>query len=175
MDGFSGVAAALSLTIQLASTVQSIWQFLRNVENAPKELTSVMEQLDLLHQILSYLENLMQWQVSLEHPQTSYALVTAALQNCEKRVTTVGDLVKPLTAGPVRRPWLQKVLGSIRFVLKKEDIQTSQGQVGGAIQALQLALFTNQYEHPITRPVSTDNRWVDCIMHMLRSQALNGL
>jgi len=148
MDGFSGVAAALSLAIQLANTVQSIRQFLRNVENAPKELASVMEQLDLLHQILSYLKDFMQWQTSLEHPPTSYILVTGALQNCEKRVRTVEDLVKPLTAKVVRIPWLQKALGSMRLVLKKEDIQTSQVQVAGAIQVLQLALFTDQYATP---------------------------
>lgn len=148
MDGFSGVAAALSLAIQLASTVQSIRQLLRNVENAPRELTSVMEQLDLLHQILSYLKDFMQGPASLENQPTSYILVTCALQNCERRVKTVEDLVKPLTARVVRTPWLQKALGSMRLVLKKEDIQTSQAQVGGAIQLLQLTLFSDQYASP---------------------------
>ena len=146
MDGFSGAAAVISLTIQLASTVQSIRQFLHNVDNAPKELASVMEQLDLLHQILSGLEHLMQRQDSLEHLPTSYAIVTSALQNCQRRVRTVEEQVRPLTARLVRRPWLQKALGSMKFVLKKEDIQTSQALVRGAIEVLQVALFTNQYE-----------------------------
>lgn len=148
MDGFSGVAAALSLAIQLASTVQSIRQLLRSVENAPKELTSVMEQLDLLHQILSHLKDFMQGQTSPGHPPISYTLVTGALKTCEKRVRMIEDLVKPLTAKVVRIPRLQKALSSMRLVLKKEDIQRSQVQVGGAIQVLQLALFTDQYATP---------------------------
>jgi uncharacterized protein YoxC len=173
MDGFSGAAAVLSLTIQLASTVHSIRQFLRNVENAPKELASVIEHLDLLHQILSYLEDFMQRQATLEHPPISDALVTSALQSCEKRVRSVEDQVKPFTARLFRRHWLQKALGSMKFVLKKEDIQTSQVLVGGAIQMLQLALFTNQYETPNCTSVWTDDWWPESIMHMSRSQALN--
>lgn len=152
MDGFSGAAAVISLTIQLASTVQSVRQFLHNVKDAPKELTSVTEQLDSLHRILSILKDFMQRQDSREHLPTSYSIVMSALQDCEQRIRTVEEQVKVFTARVVRTPWLQKALGSVKFVLKKEDIQTSQALVVGAIQILLVALSTNQYRIPAYTP-----------------------
>lgn len=146
MDGFSGAAAAVSLAVQLASTVQSIRQFLHNIEHASQELSAITARLDLLHELLTMVESLMQEQPYLRSPPATHVLIDCALENCSNSVKILKALVKPLEEGLVRRSRFQKTLGLMKVMLKREDIQTSEHQLQGAIQMLHVAISVDQYE-----------------------------
>ena len=158
MDGVSSAAAVVSLAIQLAGTVQTIRQFLHNVETAPKELSVIVDLLDQLHQNLSHVENLIQLETSLENAPASYAALTSALVGCVKRIKTLEEFINTLRARLVRQHRLQKAWGALKVVSQKEHIQILQLQLRDALLALQMAISTNtaevQYEHPrrVQRP-----------------------
>ena len=48
MDGFSGVLAVVSCSLQLVDTIQKVNKFLKEVQNAPEELARLM---DALHEL----------------------------------------------------------------------------------------------------------------------------
>lgn len=63
MDGLRGAAsgiAVISLAIQLASSIQDIQRFMRNVSGASKELERLMNLLDQLYLLLHGIKSFMQ-------------------------------------------------------------------------------------------------------------------
>lgn len=161
MEAFSGAAAAIALAVQLGSTVKTIKQFLRNVANAPSELLTIVDLLELLHHNLGHLEQLIRSQESLGVRLSSLALFGSALKNCEKRLDTAIKLVAELKASRVRDHRLQKIWGSLKIVSKKEDLQIVQTQLRDACMALQMAIATNAAEvqsvqHPCIEAQAVD-------------------
>lgn len=150
MDAVSSAAAVISLAIQLTGTVQSVRQFLNNVENAPKELSAITDLLGLLHQSLSHVEALVRSQHA--HGITSHTPVTSALQCCQNKVKTLENFIATLKASLISRHRLRKAWGSIKVVSRKGDIQMLQMQLRDAVLALQMAISTStaeiQHVHP---------------------------
>jgi Zn-dependent oligopeptidase len=55
----SGTFAVVSLATQLAQIVQEVSKFLRNVQDAPKEVVRILEVLDQLHGTLDQVKQLL--------------------------------------------------------------------------------------------------------------------
>ena len=146
MEPFSGAAAAVSLAIQLAGTVQTIRRFLHNIKNAPKELFAINHLLDQLHQNLSDIANIMELQRSLNIVLDSHRSVSNALTSCHKNIKMLEDPIKKAEADFAGRHRLQKVRESLRILSKKEDVQVLQFQLRDAVMALQMAISTNSAE-----------------------------
>ncbi|KAL8723571.1 MAG: hypothetical protein Q9181_007259 [Wetmoreana brouardii] len=150
MDAVSGAAAVISLAIQLVGSIQSVRRFLHNVENAPKDLSAIIDLLGLLETNLNHARKLME----LQQVQgiTPHASITDALEACEKRVKTLEDFITALRTGLVRRNRLQKAWGSLKIVSKKEDIRLMHVQLRDTVLALQMAISSNsaevQYVYP---------------------------
>ena len=89
MDGISGALAVVSFAIQLGGTVNQIRKFLRNVENAPVELSRLVSLLDHLHASLDQARCLVDQQTFVLGDLGSVKSVANAVQNCN-------ELVKPL-------------------------------------------------------------------------------
>lgn len=146
MDPFSGATAAVSLALQLTSTVHSVRQFLQNIQDAPKEIAAILEITDQLNGHLKAVARLSE----LQHPQQqtpiSSSTIEDALKSCEKRVKTLEAIANRLResfcgSGRLRNSW-----ASVRVVLKKEDIQHLQVQMRDSVQALQTALMISSIE-----------------------------
>ena len=146
MDPFSGAAAAVSLAIQLAGTVQTIRRFLHNIKNAPKELSAINHLLDQLHQNLSDVAKIMELQRSLDLVLDSHRSVTNALTSCHKNIKMLEDPINKAEADLAGRHRLQKGWKSLRILSKKDEVQVLQFQLRDAIMALQMAVSTNSAE-----------------------------
>lgn len=143
MDVVSSAAAVVSLAIQLAGTVQTIRQLLRSIEHGPKELITLGDLLDQIHETMKHVERVVQSQASMEYPPASYNAIRSAMTMSRKRLAMLEDFIGALKASFARQRWLKKARLMVKIVSNKEDIQVLQSQLRDALSALHMAISTN--------------------------------
>lgn len=144
MDGVSGALAVVSLAIQLFETVQETTKFVQDISNAPTELTRLCETLDQLGSVLSYVRQLMDQQLLVPHLPGSPLFILEALQNCDRDLQPLKEIVnKAKEASNDFRA--RKFWKSLKFVMKKEQLQELQSQLKDAKSDLQFAVSANSW------------------------------
>ena len=78
--------AAVSLALQLAGTVQTVNEFLCTIRNAPSELVTLIETMDLMQSNLNQVQSLVEQQFSDSSLGGSPVFILNALKLCERRV-----------------------------------------------------------------------------------------
>ena len=159
MDGVSGAFAVVSLTIQLAETIQKIKGFYREIRNVPKELLILIQDLDRLDGCFKCVRDLIEQQNSpLNASSSSLKLVESVLGDCKTIFQELETFVNKAGGSLVRRNHLQRAWGSLKIVLKKEDIQNLQNQLRKATETLHFAISINsafQYSDQCSNKVET--------------------
>lgn len=146
MDPLSTAAsgiAVISLTIQLASSVQDIHRFLRGVSGAPKELERLVDLLEQLECILDGIRALHQKQKEQGSIPDMHTAVIRALKTCQSRLELLESIVEKAKKDMNRSSKALKTWASLRLTLKKKDVDEFEGRLEQAMMRLQMAVTMN--------------------------------
>ena len=149
MDGLSGAASAIaivSLAVQLVDTVQEISKFLKNVQDAPKEVLRLVETLDQLQGTLDNVRQLIDHQFLVLRLPGSPVFITKAMENCEKQIKALETVVWKAKKSLGHRHMVRRTWSSIKTVAKKPDIEDIQCRLRDAKMDLQFALSSNSWQ-----------------------------
>ena len=149
MDGLSNVASAValvSLAIELVDTVQEISKFLKNIQDAPKEVLMLIETLDQLQGTLDNVRQLIDQQFLVLRLPGSPTFITKAMGNCEKHIKALETIASTARRSFEHQHKLRRTWASIRLVAKKQDIEDIQCRLRDAKMDLQFALTSNSWQ-----------------------------
>ena len=149
MEGLSGAASAItivSLAVQLVDTVREITKFLRNVQDAPKEVLRLLETLDQLQGTLDAVRQLIDHQFLVLRLPGSPVFITKAMENCEKQIKALETLVCKARKSLEHQHMLRRTWSSMKFVAKKQDIEDIQHRLRDAKTDLQFAVSSNSWQ-----------------------------
>lgn len=146
MDGVASAFAVVSLAIQLVETVQEMRDFLRSVQNAPNELIKLVETLEQLHGTLTQVKYLLEQQYSMLRLPGSPVFMENALQNCNKKISTLEKIVNEAKVSFARQSRVKRTWAAMKLVYKKEDIQKMQTQLLYVETGLQTAMLSNSWQ-----------------------------
>ncbi|CAD6581412.1 MAG: hypothetical protein ASARMPRED_000606 [Alectoria sarmentosa] len=146
MDGVSSAFAVVSLAIQLVETGEKISKFLTSIQDAPSEIIKLGHTLDQLNGVLKQVSYLLEQQYLVLRLPGSPVFITNALENCEKRIKALEDVIQKAKKSMDHRGRVQRSWATMRFVSKKEDIQEMQSQLRDAQAGLQTAMLSNSWQ-----------------------------
>ena len=149
MDGLSSAASAIaivSLAIQLVDKVQEIRKFLKNVQDAPKEVLRLLETLDQLRGTLDNVRQLIDHQFLVLRLPGSPIFITKAMENCEKQIKALETVVWKAKRSLEHQHMLRRTWSSMKVVAKKHDIEDIQCRLRDAKMDLQFALSSNSWQ-----------------------------
>lgn len=149
MDGLSSAASAIavvSLAIKLVQTVQEISKFLKNVQDAPKEVLRLIETLDQLQGTLDNVRQLIDQQFLVFRLPGSPTFITKAMENCEKQIQALETFASGGRRSLEHQHRLRRTWTSMRIVAKKQDIEDIQCRLKDAKMDLQFALSSNSWQ-----------------------------
>lgn len=160
MEAVGGALAVVSLTLQLAATVQQVSKFLRDVRDAPKEVVRLIETLDQLHDTLEHVRQLVEQQFVVLRLPGSPELITKAVETCEKHVKTLETIAKRAQRCLDDQPKLRRIWSSMKNVAKRQDLDDLQARLKEAKGDLQLAILSNsmQLQYSAIRPSPCQTR-----------------
>ncbi|EON67347.1 hypothetical protein W97_06600 [Coniosporium apollinis CBS 100218] len=136
MDGLSGpasVIAIVSLTIQLADSINKLCGLFSSIRNAPEDIKSILKDLQVLETVRK----------SIQHNQELYGPhqeVAAALQGCHQELLALQAIVDDLAPGFAMRNSFQRKWNAIRSVSKSEKMKDFRARLQEAKTTLILAL-----------------------------------
>ena len=149
MDGVSGAASVITvitLAIQLGQAVQKINKFLRNVDEAPKEVVRLIEMLDQLHGTLEHVKELLEQQSLVLRLPGSPLFITRALEKCEKHIDELEILSAKVRSAFGHQRKLRRTWASMNFVVKKHDLEDIRCRLRDAKTDLQFAISSNSWQ-----------------------------
>ena len=146
MDGVASAFAVVSLAVQLVDTVQEIRDFLRSVQNAPNELIKLVETLEQLHGTLNQVKHLLEQQYSILRLPGSPVFMESALQNCNRKISTLEKAVNEAKVSLARQSRMMRTWTAMKLVSKKEEIREMQSQLLQAETGLQTATLRNSWQ-----------------------------
>ena len=155
MDGLSNVASAIavvSLAVQLVDTIQEISKFLKNAQDAPNEVSRLLETLAQLQGTLDNVRQLIDQQFLVLRLPGSPVFITSAMENCEKHIKELETFVSTARRSFENQRMLRRTWASLRVVAKKQDIEDIQRRLRDAKMDLQFALSSNSWQLQSAKP-----------------------
>jgi len=140
MDGASGAIAVVSLAVQLVATVQHITKLFRSIRGSPKQLSHLVETLDQLRDNLDSARLFIDKHITNNGLSDTLLAVTNALKRCQSKVTMLEEFVNKVRTYLDCQSGIRKSLGSLKIVMKREDMQEILSQVRDATDGLQTAV-----------------------------------
>lgn len=137
--------AAVSFTIQLASIVQTLNEFVRLIHDAPNELVSLIETMDLMQGNLRQVHYLFEQQFSDSSLAGSPVYILNALKVCERRVEAQRPWVEEIKRSLTTRHLMKRTWASMSLRPKKTQLSEMQFQLRDAMTNLQFAVLNNQW------------------------------
>ncbi len=143
MEAAAAGIAVVSLTLQVAHTVRTSYEFFRSVKGAPKELDRLLDLLEELNDAFDDAKSVLE-----KHGAEEVSLLVPAprmcrtLQRCERALIPLQELVKKLGAA-LQKPNTtgSKAWASVVLALKKKDVETIEERLRQALAALQRGLI----------------------------------
>ena len=146
MDGVSSAFAVVSLAIQLVETGEKISKFLSGVHDAPSGVSKLGQSVDQLNSTLKQVSYLLEQQYLILRLPGSPIFITGALENCEKRIKALEDVIVKAKTAIDQRNCVHRSWAAIKFVSKKDDIREMQSQIYDAQVGLQTAMLSNSWQ-----------------------------
>lgn len=137
--------AAVSFAIQLASIVQTLNEFVRLIHDAPNELVSLIETMDLMQGNLRQVHYLFEQQFSDSSLAGSPVYILNALKVCERRVEAQRPWVEEIKRSLTTRHLMKRTWASLSLRPKKTQLSDMQFQLRDAMTNLQFAVLNNQW------------------------------
>jgi hypothetical protein len=139
----AGVFYVVSLSIQLAESVQKVKGFYANVKNAPPRLADLLEEIAEMSELIK----------ELDHEQLSTGVVTSPLmKRCIESSLKAVEYFAAFSVELDTRVKRRKIGGGVKFALGKEEIERMLNRVERAKSLLTLAYMQyqtalQQYQH----------------------------
>ena len=146
MDGVSSAFAVVSLAIQLVETGQKISSFLTSIEDAPSEISKLVQSVDQLNGTLKQVSSLLEQQYLVLRLPGSPVFITNALENCEKRMKTLESVISKARIAMDHRNRVHRSWAAIKFSWKKEYVREMQKQLRDAEAGLRTAMLCNSWQ-----------------------------
>lgn len=146
MTALGSAFAVVSLAIQLVGTVKEVHDFLCSVQNAPQELTRLVDSLDSLHAMLNCVRDQVEQHFLVLRLPGSPLLIVRALENCERKVKGLENLVNSFRESRRRQRRVVRLWVSMRVVMKRNYLLDIQSQLRDAEARLQTAIMSNTWQ-----------------------------
>ena len=149
MDGLSSVASAItivSLAVRLVVTVQEISKFLKNVQDAPKEVLRLLETLDQLQGTLDNVRQLIDHQFLVLRLPGSPIFIDKAMENCKKQIKALETVIWMPERSLKNQHIVRRTWSSMKLVAKKQDMEDIQCRLRDAKFDLQFAIASNSWQ-----------------------------
>ena len=143
MDGVSTAFAAVSLTFQLVGTVKKTRKFLKEVQNAPKQITRLVDTLSRFESMLVAAQGIVEQQKNMKDLPCSINVISDALQLCKSTVEKLDTSVDALKAYFKDHRGGRKTWASFKTVMKQDEVEQIHEQVKEAMRNFQCALGVN--------------------------------
>lgn len=118
---------------------------MKDIRDVSSELTRLCETLDQLGSVLGYVKQLLEQQMLVLRLPGSPLFIVEALRNCERGLKPLIEVVNKAKEASndyrAKRMWR-----SLRFVMKKEQLQDLQSQLRDAKSDLQFAVSANSWQ-----------------------------
>ena len=140
MDGISGASAVIALGGFVAKTIQHLNKLIKDVAKAPKELRGLVRYLEDLKDSLDGTADFIQQSHSGSDQEKFLGRITNAVEACADIIKSIEALINRTkeTRSPQNR--LQRRLTSLKYVLKKDEINGMQTRLDRAMNRLNLAV-----------------------------------
>ena len=145
MDGISSASAVVSLTVQLISTTRDIIKFLQEIQESPEAIRSTIEFLEQFWRNLEVIKGFVEEESSSIDPPSSIASISNTLRICESKIKLLEQCVNKSKGVLGHQSHARKTWASLKYVLKKGEMQKLQNQLDQAASSLELALITNVF------------------------------
>lgn len=146
MDGVASAFAVVSLAVQLVETGENISSFFASVQDAPSEVVRLAQTLEQLNSTLKQVSYLLDQQYLARRLPGSPVFITNALENCEKRMKTLENVIQKAKTAMDHRNRVHRSWAAMKFVSKNEDIREMQSQLRDAEAGLQTAMLSNSWQ-----------------------------
>ena len=143
MDGISGASAVIALAGFVGTTIQQLNRLIKDVAKAPKELLGLVRYLEDLEDSLNGTADFVQQLHSGSERTDFLDRITNTVEYCADIIKSIEALINKIkgTCSPQNR--LQKKWTSLKFVLKKDEIDGMQTRLDRAINRLNFAVSVN--------------------------------
>lgn len=143
----AGVFGVVSLSIQLAESVQKVKGFCDNVKDAPPRLADLIDEIEEMSDLVKDLEN--------EHQPTG-VVVTATMQRCINSSRKAVDYFETFANELQARLKKRRFSGGLKFALRQSDIEKMLNRLERAKTLLLFAYM--QYQQGIQQKQHDDVR-----------------
>ncbi len=126
MDGVSGIFAVISLAIQVLDTVHKTSGFVKDIQDAPRELIELSETLEQLELVLQEVNLLLQQRYMVLRLPGSPIVLLRALEACGRRVMPLQDIIQKAREIMGQGSRAQRTWASFKLVTKKERLRELQ-------------------------------------------------
>jgi hypothetical protein len=146
MEVAASAVGIVSLSLQLIETIKKIKNFIRDVKDAPKELSRLEDLLERLGALIQDIRAAMEKQKSLpgQHVPAPSASVFHGLKACEKSLEPLLEIVNKYEDSRVRRnSAMARLKRDIQLGLMTKNILEFETRLQHEMNYLQNALLTN--------------------------------
>ena len=143
MDGISSAIALAPVAIQLIGTVQQIIRFFHSIQDAPKQISHLVEALNQLNINLDLVRLLIDRGLANPGFASSISALAVALQSCESKVKKLEEFMFKAALHLRHRHSIQRSFGGLKFLLRKEQLQEILVQIRDATGRLHTVMLIN--------------------------------
>lgn len=135
----ASVLAVAQVASQVADSIIKLKGYWDQVKEAPDDIQQLLLEIDLFNDILSHMQG---DQASLAMseltPNGAIIAVRKSLELCNKGAAQLNDLVEELSQKVNRNVGLRKVAGSVKVVLRKNEVKRQRRTMKSTIRLLSL-------------------------------------
>ena len=143
MDGISGASAVIALGGFVATTVQQLNRLIKDVAKAPEELLALVRYLEDFKDSLNGTAEFIQCLHSGSDRRNFLNGINCAVEYCADTIKSIEVLINKAKGSRSPQNQLQKKLSSLKYVLKKDEIDEMQTRLDRAVTRLNFAISVN--------------------------------
>jgi Fungal N-terminal domain of STAND proteins len=139
----SGIAGLLTLTIQVASVIA---EFTIAVKEGPKNIKELQQELLLLGEILSQLQDFLRSEKVKGRSFDSNSVMQSAISSCKVRIERIGDKLRSSGGGKMSR-----LVDRLKWPFESKEVAEMVTNLRSYTQAFQFSLTIEGWWAPLTR------------------------
>ena len=143
MDGISGASAVIALGGFVATNIQQLNKLIKDVAKAPEELLALVRYLEDFKDSLNGTAEFIQHFHSASDQKNFLNGINNAVEYCADTIKSIEVLINKAKGSRSPQNQLQKKLSSLKYVLKKDEIDEMQTRLDRAVTRLNFAISVN--------------------------------
>ena len=145
MDGLSGavsVITVISVAVQLGDSIYKLSKFLKLIQNAPKEMQALLNDLDRLRQILAEVALIAEMQGRQDSAPAPSVTLFAALEECQRRFQSLEACAYEISS-TLERTSFRKPLRPLKIPFQRDELKKCHEEMRQSIDYLGTLLVLN--------------------------------